>query len=73
MCRYLPEKPLVSTAVVVVTMGNELFSQHLAKVTSAEAGAPSPLHELLLSDSTSQSSLNVLQLRAWHPPRPCIS
>lgn len=48
MCRYLPEKPLVRTAVAVVTMGNELFSQHLAKVTSAEAGAPSPLHELLL-------------------------
>lgn len=33
--RYLPEKPPVRTAVAAVTMGNELFSQHLAKVKSA--------------------------------------
>ena len=46
MCRYLPEKPPVRTAGAVVTMDNELFSHHLAKVTSAEAGAPSPLREL---------------------------
>lgn len=53
-----PEEPPVRTAGAVGTMDNELFSQHLAKVKSAEQAHLHPCMSYL-PDSTSQSSLKV--------------